>query len=259
MCGHLSLFSPSCFYFVIINSSSVVTMPRTEAQVDSADDQALASFASDVEGFKTNDDSRLRKLTKACLSSRSFVSKTRAAFEAEQQDDPTSFDGSRELGQWPTTGKAAVFRDPKDGKARALVEYVSKAVVELSDVAGMDWRPLKTSDLKKPVVDSAANELANQANCELVQELNTKYTGKVYKCAFCSKTAMTPSRWRIRQHMARCPESNEPNAEPIQVTTAEWKILDKFRVPGTRDEQATARRMRNQRYYNKKKTAPASS
>lgn len=154
-------------------------MPRTEAQVDSVDDQVLASFASDAERFKTNDGSRLRKLTKACLSSQSFVSKTRAVFEAEQQGDPAAFDASSELGQWPATGKAAVFRDPKDGKARALVKYVSMAVVELPDVAGMYWRPLRTSDLKKPVVDSAANELANQANYDLAQNSNAKYTGKL--------------------------------------------------------------------------------
>ena len=228
-------------------------MPRTEIQVDSVDDQALASFVSDTRHFRVNDGTRLRKLTRACLSSKSFVSKARAEFETERQNDPTSFDGSSELGQWPTVGKAAVFRDPKDGKARALVEYVSKAVVELPDVASMDWRPLKTSDLKTLVVDSAANDLANQANYDLAQDLNAKYKGKLHKCAFCSKTARTPSRWRIRQHMAKCPESKGLSADPIEVNTVEWAELLKFRVPGTPEEQTTARRMRNQRYYNKRK------
>lgn len=224
-------------------------MPRSEAQVEHSDDQALASFASDVERFKINDGSHLRKLTKACLSNQSFVAKTRAAFEAEQQVDPTSFDGSSELGQWPTKGKPAVFRDPKDG----LVEYVFKAVVELPDVAGMDWRPLKTNDLKAPVVDSTANDLANQANYDLAQDLNAKYTGKLYKCAFCSKTARTSDRWRIRQHMAKCTKSDDSGADPIEVNTVQWSVLNKFRVPGTAEEQTIARRMRNQRYYSKKK------
>lgn len=130
-------------------------MPRSEIQVEHSDDQVLSSLSADLQRIKDNDATRVRRFPASCRTNSSFVSKVREQYEEDKRNNPRPYDGSKELEQWPTKGSAAILVDPQDGQVKAIVEYVSSALVDLDAVDGMKWRPF------------TAEVVAKQSNFEL--------------------------------------------------------------------------------------------